>query len=94
MEYLLDNRTEMLVAVLVTLVGGMIRGFSGFGPALVMAPTLSFLIGPMQAIAMIILVNLSATMLQLPGVFHKVQWREMIPLGVAKSLTIPIGTYL
>lgn len=94
MEYLATNQTEVLTAILATVIGGLIRGFSGFGPSLVMAPVLSYLIGPAQAVATIILVNLPANLIQLPGAFRRVRWREMIPLGAAQSLTIPVGTFI
>lgn len=94
MNELAAHQNDLLAAILATIAGGLIRGFSGFGPSLVMAPVLSYLIGPAQAVATIILVNIPANLIQLPGVYRRAHWREVIPLSIAQSLTIPIGTYV
>lgn len=85
---------EIAIAAAVAAFGGMLRGFSGFGPALVMAPVLSVLFDPPQAVAAIILVNVLANFQQLAGAARSAAWRETLPIGISACIAIPFGTYV
>ena len=50
------NLVEILIVLAATIVGGVIRGFTGFGAALAMAPVISLLVGPREAVPAIIIV--------------------------------------
>ena len=57
--------TEFLLpALLATALAGLVRGFTGFGGALVMAPVLLTVIDPISTTAIVIIVNVVAGILQ------------------------------
>lgn len=72
----------------------MLRGFSGFGAALVMAPGFAFVIEPKSGIAVITLLNVaSAVQLFLPSL-RQVRWDLVRPLSVSACIAYPLGLAL
>lgn len=63
------------VAVSVVAVAGFVRGFSGFGSALIMSPALSLLFGPPAAIASMSLIDLPAVLYLLPQAWRHGEWQ-------------------
>lgn len=82
------------IATGVVTFAGIVRGFSGFGAGLVMAPALSVLFGPAAAIAGISLIDLPAVLYFLPEAWRHGEWRSVIPLGIAGVSTVPVGAWL
>lgn len=75
-------------------VAGLMRGFSGFGAALTIAPVLSLVVGPRAGIPAVLLV-MSITSLQLvPGALKHVNWRTVTPLSIGGIVGIPAGAWL
>ena len=54
--------TTLLIGVLIALVGGLVRGTTGFGAAMVMAPVLALLIGPRSAVPVTLLLETFAAL--------------------------------
>lgn len=82
------------VGVAMALAAGLLRGFSGFGSALVLAPTLSALYGPAVGVPAAVLLELAFA---IPFVFNAARladWRGILLLGAAATVTIPIGGWL
>jgi uncharacterized protein len=77
----------------VVAVAGLVRGLSGFGGALVMAPLLSLLFGPAPAVAMTITIELAGYVQLLPGAARHIRWREVGPMGLAALAAMPLGVY-
>lgn len=75
----------------VALLAGLVRGFSGFGAGLVMAPAFSVLIGPADGVPLMILLELVATGRLLPGVLPEVRARTVLTPGVTACLLVPVG---
>jgi uncharacterized protein len=73
---------------------GLVRGLSGFGGALVMAPVLSLLYGPAPAVAMTIGIELVGYLQLLPGAAPHIRWREVAPMGAAALAALPLGVWL
>ena len=72
----------------------MLRGFSGFGAALVMAPGFAFIVEPKHGVGMITLLNVaSAVQLFLPSL-RQVRWDVVRPLSVSACLAYPLGLAL
>lgn len=72
----------------------MLRGFSGFGAALVMAPGFALVIEPKAGIGLITLLNVaSAVQLFLPSL-RQVRWDVVRPLSIAACLAYPAGLAL
>lgn len=72
----------------------MLRGFSGFGAALVMAPGFALAIEPKAGIGLITLLNVaSAAQLFMPSL-RQVRWDVVRPLSIAACLAYPAGLAL
>ncbi len=83
----------------VGLAGGVLRGLSGFGTALVMVPLLVLLLPAPQAIAVTILSTAATNLLMIPGVRREADWPLLrrlllfavpgLPIGVACLALVP-----
>lgn len=75
-------------------VAGVMRGFSGFGAALMVSPVLALAVGPRTAIPAI-LIMMTITSLQLvPRAWKEANWGTVVPLAVGGSLGLPLGTWV
>jgi uncharacterized membrane protein YfcA len=84
---------DALVVAAATFLGGLIRGFSGFGSALVIAPVLSLAIGPLLAVPAVVLVHTLTTAQLVPGSWREIVWARVAPLSIAGCLGIPLGVW-
>lgn len=85
---------EMAAALAIVAAGGIIRGYTGFGTGLVMAPLLMLLWGPVEAVATTVALGTISTIQLMPPAVPHVKWRVVIPLIVGVLIIAPIGTYL
>ncbi len=74
--------------------GGLVRGTTGFGAAMVMTPLLSLLLGPKTAVGVSLLLESFAAAPMLPAAFRLVRWRLIGPIAAAACLTVPAGLHL
>ncbi|TRZ65104.1 MAG: sulfite exporter TauE/SafE family protein [Rhodocyclaceae bacterium] len=74
--------------------GGVIRGATGFGGAMVMTPTLSLLLGPIPAVVSALLLETFAAFSMLPAAARHANWRTIAPIFAAAFITVPLGGYL
>ena len=81
--------TEFQIALAVATAAGMMRGFAGFGSGMLMAPIFAILFGPVETVAVIILMESVVTVQLMPGVRHEIDWRFVLPMGVAAMLLMP-----
>ncbi|MGE0875472.1 MAG: sulfite exporter TauE/SafE family protein [Burkholderiales bacterium] len=79
---------------LVAMIAGLVRGITGFGGAMVMAPPLVLLLGPKFAVPIVMLLESIAAAPQLVQTRRLVRWRVVGPILAASFVTIPIGGYL
>jgi uncharacterized membrane protein YfcA len=86
--------TTLLVGLLVALVGGLVRGTTGFGAAMVMTPVLALLIGPRSAVPVALLLEAFAALPMLPAAARIARWRLLVPVSAAAAVTIPFGVWL
>lgn len=77
----------------VTLLAGLVRGFSGFGAGLVMAPAFAVLIGPAHGVPLLVLLELVATARLLPGALPEVQPKLVLTPGITACLLTPLGAF-
>lgn len=70
------------------------RGFAGFGSGMLMAPIFALLFGPVQTVAVIILMEIAVTVQLLPGVKKHVQWSFVGLMGGVATLFMPFGSWL
>jgi uncharacterized membrane protein YfcA len=86
--------TSFLVAAVVAVMAGMVRGFAGFGAAMVMTPIFSALYGPEIGIVLCMLLEIVVALPLLPGAARHVDWRAIGLLLVAAVVGAPLGNFV
>ena len=81
-------------AVAAALVAGAVRGFSGFGSALVLSPSLAALYGARVAVPVALLLELALAGPFVPPAARLVDRRRTALLCVAAAVMVPLGAYL
>jgi uncharacterized membrane protein YfcA len=84
----------LLLAAAVTAAAGLIRGFTGTGSALIMAPLFTLIFGPVEAIAIAAILDVATTIGPVSGAVRLTPWRVIAPLIGVSWLTLPAGTWL
>lgn len=87
---LLDPRFAVVCAA--CFVGGFMRGFVGFGGALVTVPALTLAYQPRMAVAAMALVGLPSLIQLMPDAVRHSEHRIVLPMSLAILLTAPLGT--
>src|SRR5437764_4069259 len=84
--------SRFVAAVVVAALSGFVRGFSGFGSALIYIPLIAAVYEPRIAAPTLLLIDLVGsapfTVRELPGC----NWREVVPVTTAAALAVPFGT--
>ncbi len=88
----LDGR--LMVAIAAVLVGGFLRGFVGFGAALVIVPVLSLAYGPLVAIPALTVIGIPTLVQLLPDAIRHSERRIVAPMAAAILLSAPLGTWV
>ncbi|MGZ0244698.1 MAG: sulfite exporter TauE/SafE family protein [Alphaproteobacteria bacterium] len=73
---------------------GVMRGFFGFGSALMIVPVASAFLGPQVAVPVVTAVHLVTSVQLLPRALADVEWARVAPLSIAGCFTIPIGAWV
>jgi uncharacterized membrane protein YfcA len=89
---LLDWR--LAAAALATAIAGIMRGYSGFGTAVILAPVYSLLWGPRAGIPVMLMMELVVSVQLLPGAIKDADRRVVLPLGGAAALATPLGAWV
>jgi hypothetical protein len=84
----------LVVPALVAVIAGVVRGITGFGGAMVMAPPLVLLLGPQLAVPVVLLLESLAAAPQVVQTRSLVRWRVVVPILAATAVTVPLGGYL
>jgi uncharacterized membrane protein YfcA len=85
---------RIIAAAVATAVAGLMRGYSGFGTAILLAPLYSTLWGPRVGVPVMLLMELFVSMQLLPKAFGQADRRVMLPIGGAAVLCTPIGAVI
>lgn len=84
----------LLAAVAATAIAGVMRGYSGFGTAVILAPIYSLLWGPRAGIPVMLLMELLVSLQLLPGAIKDADRRVVLPLGGAAAVATPMGAWI
>ncbi len=76
--------------LVIVLIAYLVKGFTGFGPALILIPTLSYFYDPHQAIFLSTLLDLVAGIFLLATTFQLINWKSVFWV----ILTFFPGTYI
>jgi len=80
-----------LICAAVACIAGMVRGFAGFGAAMIMTPIFSALYGPAAGVALCLLLEIAVALPVVPGVVRFVDWRRIGLLLIAAAVGVPLG---
>ena len=87
----IDGR--LVVVLMAVTVAGLLRGFIGFGAALISVPVFSLVLGPHAAIAVNNVMGLPAVFQLLPEAIRRAERPVVLPICIAILVMTPIGTW-
>lgn len=73
---------------------GLVRGFAGFGAALIMAPVLSLIYGPTVAVPVMTVVEIPVLLQVVAIARRETDWSRTGPMAAMAVITIPLGTFI
>jgi len=83
---------RFIAAITIAALSGFVRGFSGFGSALIYIPLIAAVYEPRIAAPTLLLIDLVGsapfTIRELP----RCNWREVLPVTIAAAAAVPLGT--
>ena len=88
----LDPRFAAAVAI--AMLSGVVRGFTGFGSALIYVPLMSAVYGPKIAAASFLAIDLMTGIAFALGVWRQARWQEVLPLAAAALFAAQFGTLI
>lgn len=90
----LSSPLTWIAAILLGAFAGIVRGVTGFGAAMVMAPPVALMLGPGVAVPLVLLLEGFAAAPMLPVLRRQARWDLLTPMIIAAALFIPLGTEL
>ena len=78
----------------VTLAAGLMRGFAGFGSAMLMAPIFAILFGSSDMVVTVVAIELIVSLQLFPQVRAHADWKVLTPMSIAACAAMPIGVWL
>lgn len=85
---------ESAAVVFAAFIAGIMRGFSGFGSALIIVPITAVVFGPRLAVPAIVAIHLITSIQLMPKAMRDVEWGRVAPLSIAGSLAVPVGAWI
>jgi uncharacterized protein len=86
--------TGLWAAFGVTLVAGLMRGFSGFGSAMLMAPIFAILFGSAEMVVTVVAIELVVSLQLFPQVRRFADWKTLRPMSISACVAMPLGVWL
>ena len=87
--------TPGLIWLLLTIgAAGIVRGFTGFGTALIFVPVAGQFLPAEEVVLIITVTGIASAGALLPRAIRQADHKEVLPMGVAAMVTIPLGIYL
>lgn len=82
------------LAVAISILAGAVRGFSGFGSALIYIPLMSAVYGPQTAAATFVTIDLAVGAFFVPRVWRMADFRQILPLAAAAVTAAQFGALI
>ncbi len=90
---LADPGGILIWAALVTFVAGLMRGFAGFGSAMLMAPVFAVLMGPVHMVPLIAAMEFPMGAMLFVGARRDVEWGFVVPMALIAMVAMPLGVW-
>ncbi len=91
---ILTPDAAMVVLGLAALMGGLVRGFTRFGFAMIFMPIAGLVVPLPVASALIWAIDAPFALPLAARSVRKAQWREIVPLLIGAALLLPVGVWL
>lgn len=82
------------IALGAAFLAGLMRGFAGFGSAMMLAPVLAVLMGPAHMVPVVIAMELPIGAALFVETRKQTDWRFIGPMAVAAVIAMPLGVWL
>ena len=76
------------------LVAGIVRGFAGFGTAMVYLPVAAQVVGPFEALTTLIIIDLTGPLIHVPRAIRDGHPGDVLRLGLGAALAVPLGVWV
>lgn len=76
------------------LIAGIVRGFAGFGTAMIYLPVAGQVLGPFEAITTLIVMDIIAPMIHVPRALKDGHPSDVLRLTVGALIAMPIGVFV
>lgn len=86
--------TQLLLAAIAVFIGGFLRGFVGFGGALVVVPIMALAFTPKFAVALHAITELPGIIQLLPTAIRHCDRKTVLPMILALVISTPLGVYV
>ena len=83
--------TELLIAFALAFFGGAIRGYTGFGTPIFLAPIYAVLFGPQATVPLMILMEVGIMAQMVPAALKRTDWPELRGLLLGCLPMLPVG---
>lgn len=83
-----------VVMLVIVFIAGIIRGFTGFGSALLAVPALAMLYGPAQAVVIEVLIEIPVTLGLLPTAVREADRKTVLPILAMFVIFVPLGALM
>jgi uncharacterized membrane protein YfcA len=90
----LPGSWQFWAALVATAIAGLMRGYAGFGTAIILAPIYSALWDPRAGVPVLLLLELVVSLQLLPRAFKDADRRVILPIGGAACLATPLGAFV
>ncbi len=84
---------QFATLMMAALLGGLVRGFTGFGFAMVFVPLASVVVGPVGAVGLVWAIDAPFALPLAARVTGKAQWAEILPLLLGATALFPVGVW-
>jgi len=85
---------SLIVTSTSVFVAGIIRGYSGFGFAMVAVTSISLVLPPIQAVPIVLILEVMASIQLVPQVWRDIDWFSLRWLLAGSFFAAPFGVYL
>ena len=84
----------LIVTITSVFVAGIIRGYSGFGFAMVAVTSISLVLPPVHVVPLVLILEVLASIRLVPQVWRDIDWYSLRWLLAGSLLATPFGVYL
>jgi uncharacterized membrane protein YfcA len=87
------STAQVVASMIVVFLTAIMRGYTGFGFALVAVPLLALIADPVTAVPMVLLLEVVGSLQLLPGLWRSAHLRSVMMLVAGALVATPIGLY-